>query len=98
VSDDRHHHTLNAASNLLGICFVIITGLKLTNYDGRTIGDEAAWAAAVLLLVSIFTSFLHIKGERQARWQGRVADWSFMGGVTMLALATLIVGFELRPH
>lgn len=95
--DNRHQHTLNAASNLLGICFVIITGLKLTNSDGRTVGDEAAWGAAILFLVSIFASFWHIKGEMEERWQGRVADWSFIGGVVMLAIATVFVGIELRP-
>jgi len=93
---DRHQHTLNAASTLLGICFVIITGLKLTNYNGRTVGDEAAWVAAVFFLVSIFTSFWHIRNEMEAKWQGKLADYSFIGGVVMLAAATVIVGFELR--
>jgi predicted membrane channel-forming protein YqfA (hemolysin III family) len=93
---DRHHHTLNAACNLLGICFVIITGLKISNYSGRTVGDEAAWVAAVFFLVSIFTAFWHIRSEMAARWQGVVSDYAFIAGVVMLATATVIVGFELR--
>src|ERR1700733_4879578 len=49
----RPPHILNAATNLLGICFIIIGGLKLANQSSKTYSDEGAWAAAVLLLVSI---------------------------------------------
>src|SRR5690348_15917811 len=36
----RHPHVLNAATNLLGICFIIIGGLKLTNQNSKTWSDE----------------------------------------------------------
>ena len=34
---DRNPQILNATSNLLGICFVVIGGLKLTNSNGGTL-------------------------------------------------------------
>jgi hypothetical protein len=35
-------HILNASSNLLGICFVVLTSLKVLNVAKNTIIDEVA--------------------------------------------------------
>ena len=45
---DRHPHILNASTNLLGICLGLITGLRLTNFGETSVGDEVAWAAALI--------------------------------------------------
>lgn len=50
---NHHPHILNAACNLLGICFIVIGSLKLADLNSRSYGDEAAWAAASLFFVSI---------------------------------------------
>ncbi|MDB5462710.1 MAG: hypothetical protein JWP23_1099 [Phenylobacterium sp.] len=39
---DRHPNIVNAASNLRGICFLIIAGLSLTNSNSRSFADEIA--------------------------------------------------------
>ena len=36
---DKSPHILNASSNLLGLCFVVLTSLKLLNIAGKTIID-----------------------------------------------------------
>ena len=40
---NHHPHILNAACNLLGICFIVIGSLKLADLNSRSYGDEAAW-------------------------------------------------------
>jgi hypothetical protein len=65
----RHPHVLNAATNLLGICFIIIGGLKLTNQNSRTWSDEVAWAAAFFLVVSIATSYFGIRNGVEREWR-----------------------------
>jgi len=92
---DRHPNILNAASNLLGICFLIITGLSLTRSNSRSYADEAAWAAAISFLVAIALSYAAIRSARPTTWPAVWADRAFMLGVAALTTATLIVGFAM---
>lgn len=92
---NRHPNILNAASNLLGICFLIIAGLSLTRSNSRSYADEAAWAAAICFLVAIALSYAAIRTERPAEWCAVWADRVFMLGICALTTATLIVGFAM---
>ena len=91
----RHPHVLNAATNLLGICFVIIGGLKLTNSDSRTWSDEIAWCAAFFLIVSIALSYFGIRNASEREWHVRFADWSFLVGIGSLIVAMVIAAYQL---
>jgi len=91
----RHPHILNAATNLLGICFIIIGGLKLSNQSSNTYSDEVAWAAAVLLLVSIILSYAAIRNGVAKPWRTRVADWSFLAGLGALMISVMIAAYQL---
>ena len=80
----RHHHILPAASNLLGIALIIITGLNVSGVGKHTIADEIAWLAAVALSLSCLCSWLAIRAEpdksRYAEWADRV----FFAGLILL--------------
>jgi hypothetical protein len=91
----RHPHVLNAATNLLGICFIIIGGLKLTNQDSKTWSDEIAWSAAFFMIVSILFSYGGIRAGIERPWQIRLADWSFLVGIAALILAMVIAAYQL---
>ncbi len=86
---NRHPNILNAASNLLGICFILITGLKLTGRNG-SLADEAAWGAALMLLASCILSYLAIRHDRTDGWHGRWADRCFLAGIGALVIAVVI--------
>ncbi|HWA02121.1 MAG TPA: hypothetical protein VG819_01220 [Rhizomicrobium sp.] len=92
---DRHPHILNAATNLLGICFVIVGGLKLAGQNANSYADEIAWASALLLLASIVTSYLAIRNRDSIAWQNRYADWSFLGGVALLVVSMAAMAIQL---
>jgi hypothetical protein len=87
----KHTHILNAASNLLGIAFVIIAGLNLTHLTGRTLADEVAWAAAVLLSLSCLLSYLAIRSEPNGGRAEAWADLIFMLGLAALFAAVLVL-------
>jgi hypothetical protein len=91
----RPPHILNASTNLLGICFIIITGLRLASANARSYADEVAWVAALLLFTSTLTSYLAIRNEGARAWQTQVADKAFLGGVTALALSVVIAAIYL---
>jgi cytochrome bd-type quinol oxidase subunit 2 len=92
---DRHPNIINAASNLLGICFLIIAGLSLTKSNSRSIADEVAWVAAVCFLASLALSYIAIRKQDEDAWQGIWADRIFLLGVAALTVSTLVVGFAL---
>ena len=91
----RHPHVLNAATNLLGICFIIIGGLKLTDQDSKTWSDEIAWSAAFFMIVSILFSYGGIRAGIERPWQIRLADWSFLVGIAALILSMIIAAYQL---
>jgi hypothetical protein len=91
----RPSSILSASINLLGICFIIITGLKLANADLRSRADEVAWCAAFLLFVAALHAYLAIRNDGARPWQEQVADYAFLGGMTVLALAVLLAATAL---
>ena len=82
---------LNAASNLLGVSLVIVTGLHITAVSERSIADEVAMAAAALLTASCFLSYQSIRGGPD--WYERVADRIFL--LAQLLLFAAVAGLWL---
>jgi uncharacterized membrane protein SirB2 len=91
----RAPYILSASINLLGICFVIITGLKLASANMRSYADEVAWLAAALLFIAALHAYLTIRNQGARAWQERVADNAFLGGMTALAVAVVIAAVSL---
>lgn len=98
---DKHPHILNAASNLLGISFVIITGLNLTGASHHSYADEIAWAAAISLSGSCLFAYLALRAPEGSRLTlvERWADRTFMVGLVGLLVSVLwiaVVGVPLK--
>jgi hypothetical protein len=90
----KHPHILNAASNLLGIALLVITGLHVSNVAGHSTSDEVAWAAAFLLSFSCLTSYLAIRAEpRSSRFEA-VADVTFLAGLLALVMSVLVLAIQ----
>lgn len=88
-------HILNASSNLLGLCFVVLTSLKLLNIAHRTIIDELTACAIVLFMASCLLSFLSIRGHRNSQRYEAIADFLFLGGIVLLFVTTLLFSFNI---
>ena len=80
----KHPHILNAASNLLGIALLIITGLHVSRYSATSFADEIAWGAAVSLMLSCRCSYLAIRAEPRPTRYERLADGVFLIGLFFL--------------
>ena len=91
----RHPHILSASTNLLGICFVIICGLKLTGQNPNSYSDETAWVAAGFLFTSTILSYLAIRNGDARPWQIMVADSAFIAGMFTLLASMLIAAVYL---
>ncbi|HVF95916.1 MAG TPA: hypothetical protein VM871_01260 [Flavisolibacter sp.] len=93
--NSKSPHILNASSNLLGLCFVVLTSLKLLNIAHKTIIDEITSCAIVLFMASCLLSFLSIRGSRHTKRFESIADYLFLGGIILLFLTTLLFSFNI---
>lgn len=89
-------HILNAASNLMGICFVVITGLKITHNDIETYADEISLLASFGFLCSCVLSYLSLRSKTQNRIYERLADYLFLFSITALFLAVLVFAIGIK--
>ncbi len=90
-------HILNAASNLLGICFILLTSLKLLNQSEKTMIDEVTIAAIFSFMASSILSFLSIKTSSSHRSEQleNIAEIIFLAGLCILFLTTLLFSFNV---
>ncbi len=72
-------HILNAASNLLGICFIVLTSLKLLNQSQKTVIDEITITAIVSFMTSCILN---------------MAEIIFFTGLCILFATTLLFSFN----
>jgi hypothetical protein len=87
----KHHNILNAASNLLGIALIIITGLHLTNHGEETFADEIGWIAATCLSLSCLFSYIAVRSEPEESRFARWADPVFLGGLVSLVVSVVVL-------
>ena len=68
-ANDKSPHILNASSNLLGICFIVLTSLKLMDKSEKTVIDEVTIVAIVFLWPVAYCRFyLCGKGGAANNW------------------------------
>lgn len=93
---EKSPHILNASSNLLGICFILLTSLKLLNKSGQTIIDEITLVAIVLFMVSCLLSFLSIREKNKSSERlEKIAAYAFIGGISLLFITAVLFSFNL---
>ncbi|MFT3934205.1 MAG: hypothetical protein QM726_11355 [Chitinophagaceae bacterium] len=94
--NDKSSHILNASSNLLGICFILLTSLKLLDKTQKTVIDEITVVAIILFMTSCIFSFLSIRNvSRKSAYFEKIADFIFLGGLSLLFLTTLLFSFNI---
>lgn len=93
---DKSPHILNTASTLLGLCFVVLTSLKIANRTAETIIDELTAFAIVLFMTSSVMSFLSMRSEKSpgARYE-KIADIVFLSGLFFLFVTTMLILFNV---
>ena len=86
-------HVLNASSNLLGICFVVITSIHLFSFSDKTIIDELTIIATILFMSACIFSFLAIRSGRSKLEV--IADYIFLMGLILLFLTAALFSLNL---
>jgi hypothetical protein len=87
-------HILPTSSNLLGLCFVILTFIKLSKVANETIIDETIGVIIFSFLVSSILSYTSMRAKRKSEFYEKFADFMFLVGLCLLALISLVIVFE----
>ena len=89
------NHILPTASNLLGICFVLLSFIKLNKLENATILDEAVLVPIFLLFAACIFSYLSLRSYSTYFNYEKIADAMFM--ISLLAMTTIsvILVFEI---
>ncbi len=89
-------HILNAASNLLGLCFVVLTSLKLFKLSDATAIDEMTTGTTVLFMASCILSFMSIRGsfKKSQLWEN-IADILFLAGLGILFITIILFSLNI---
>ncbi len=83
---------LNTSANLLGICFVVITGLNVSSLADHTYMDEIAGIASIFFVISAIFSYIFIrKASASNAFLFRIADILFILGICILSLAIILL-------
>jgi hypothetical protein len=89
------HHILPTAANLLGLCFVILSVIKIMKLGAETIIDEMAALGVVIFLVASIFSYASIRSQTRTDLYEKIADIVFLAGLGLLTITALIIVFEI---
>ncbi len=89
------HHILPTAANLLGLCFVILSVIKVLKLGAQTVIDELVVLAIVIFLTASIFSYASIRSAGRSDAYEKIADIVFLCGLGLLTLTALIIMFEI---
>ena len=102
MSDEKNgkksisHHIFPTSSNLLGLCFVILSFMKVTKMGLETMIDELLAIAVVLFLAASIFSYASIRtASNKSDHYEKIADVIFLSGLGLLAITSVIIVFEI---
>ncbi|HMI04207.1 MAG TPA: hypothetical protein VK541_17090 [Pedobacter sp.] len=97
MADKRSPHILNTSANLLGLCFIVLTSIKVSKMGDVSIIDETTAVAIVLFMTSCIFSFLAMRKDAESTNNRleKLADVLFLSGLIVLFLTTMIITFNI---
>lgn len=84
-------HILPTSSNLLGICFVILSFIKVGDKGHATLLDECIILPIILFFVASMLSYVSMRSSTDKPRIEHIADNVFMAGLMSLSLIAVIL-------
>ncbi|MBB2150858.1 hypothetical protein [Pedobacter gandavensis] len=96
MKENRSPHILNTSANLLGLCFIVLTSIKVSKMQDVTLIDETTALAILLFMTSCILSFISMgKPLGNSQRLEKVADIIFLSGLLVLFLTTMMITFNV---
>jgi len=89
------NHILPTSSNLLGLCFIIASFIKVSKLSHETIIDELISVVIVFFLTASLFSYFSIRSKSRSDFYEKVADTIFLIGLVCLSVISLVIAFEI---
>jgi hypothetical protein len=90
---DVARHILPTSAHLLGLCFILLSFIKLENLLAATLIDESLGLVIVLFLFASVFSYAAMRSYRHSERYERIADIAFLvalGFLTLVAIAIVL--------
>ncbi len=91
---DVAKHILPTAANLLGLCFILLSYIKLARLAAETIIDDSLGVVIVFFLFSSIFSYASMRSYRHSEIYERIADILFIIGLSFLTIVAMLVLFQ----
>lgn len=88
-------HILQTSSNLLGLCFLILSFIKINKMGTSTFLDELLTFPILLFFSSAILSYLSLRGHKRAETYEVWADRVFITGLFAITIISLVFIFEV---
>lgn len=90
------YHILPVAATMVGVCITVISLEQLIPKNAITPwADQLVAVDALIFLASAWLSYLTLRNERNAQTMEKIADWLFLCGLSVMALVSVLVAFDL---
>jgi len=84
-------HILPTSANLLGLCFLLLTSVKLFGFQSKAFFNEALGVAILFFLGASFFSYASIRSTKRAEQYERIADGIFLAGLSFLSIIAFVL-------
>jgi hypothetical protein len=88
-------HILPTSANLLGLCFVILTFIKVLKLSNETVIDELVAIAIVLFFIASFCSYAAMRSRKWSELYEKIADTIFLIGLFLLSAGSVLVAYQV---
>jgi hypothetical protein len=95
-ANNKSPHILNTSANMLGLCLIVLTSLKISDYREKSIIDEMTGIASLLLMFSSLFSFLSLRAKKiilSAKYEN-AADYIFLTALLSLFIVIVLITFN----
>jgi len=87
-------HILPTSSNLLGLCFVILTFIRVLKLAHETLIDDMVTIAICIFFGASFFSYVSMRANKWTQLFERIADVIFLIGLFLLSVTSVLVSYE----
>ena len=96
ASENIGNHILPAAATMVGVCVTVISLVQLVPKNAIAPWvDELMAVDTVVFLASTWLSYWTIRHKKNAENFERIADWLFLGGLSVMVFVSILVAFDL---
>lgn len=88
------HHILPTSSNLLGICFFVLSFIKIGSNSKATLLDECIILPIILFFTASVLSYTAMRSKNDKPGLERIADTVFMAGLLSLSIISVVLVLE----